>query len=271
MPRSNAELYEEAERHLYGEAVRETEREIADDVFLDGESDQDLDYDRSHEDAEGWDGEPLGLDEIAHRNIEGDDENGFDRPLELRREQELESEVGRLREALSERDSTLDEVLNGPERQAAREAVINENLYQRYGVLATDPDKARAFINDLQGAHQSVEQSRHDRVNAHLELARERYGAEDFDRAFAQITSLDPNSRVAQAIVRDILDARDPGAAIMNFVSRSGPDLGALGLAGARTAPIRGGGGRRGRDIDNDDGGWGRRDVEQDIFDSAFD
>ena len=63
MPKSNAELYEEAEAELYGRAFAESESEVFHDALALPEDDND--GDREFEEMESFDGEPLSLVEHA--------------------------------------------------------------------------------------------------------------------------------------------------------------------------------------------------------------
>ncbi len=59
MPKSNAEVYEEAEAELYGRAFAESESEVFHDALALPEDDND--GDREFEEMESFDGEPLSL------------------------------------------------------------------------------------------------------------------------------------------------------------------------------------------------------------------
>jgi hypothetical protein len=271
MRKTNEEFFEEVERSLIGEAIRQTENEIFDEA-LDAVPDED-DWDHSLEDVEGWDGAALSLDEIA----EGPNDNNFDRPLELRREQELEGEVGQLRQALAERDGQLDEVLNGTERQEALRSQVREQLYQQYGILGTD-DRVDQLVNDIAQQHGRAEALHHDRVGRSLADAHAEFG-EEFEQAYNSVTRMDRSNPAARALVADIWNAPDPGQRMMDLarggvsgLSRGGTDMGALGLSGTRNQM----GGRSGgcgggrRDLASEDSFFGNRDIEEEIFNSAF-
>jgi hypothetical protein len=271
MRKSNEQLYEEAEQALIGEAIRQTENEIVDDAFDDAPDENN--WDHSLEDVEGWDGSPLSIDEIA----EGPTDDNYDRPLELRREQQLESEVGQLRQAIAERDGQLDEVLNGAERQEALRAQVREGLFQRYGVLGVD-ERVDQLVNDIAQQHGRAEALHHDRVGRSLADAHAEHGS-DFEEAFRSISSMDARNPTARALVADVWNSPNPGERLMQLHSngvgglhRGGTDMGALGLAGVRNSAGRGGRGGGGRrDLSQEFDGFGNSDIEQEIADSVWD
>jgi hypothetical protein len=278
MGRSNAERYEEAERELEAIAVRETEQEVFDDAL--GLAPDDNAGPGEEEWTEGWDGEPLSDEELLHQATDGFDENGNDRPLEMRREQELERDNEQLRQEREELAQRIDTLENGEERQAARASQLRDEFFNRYGFLPTDDSRADRFFNDLASQQQQVASVHQDRINRSFEDVREEHGA-DFDTAFRSMTSMDPNNPTARALIQDVVNAPNPGERLMQLhhngvhggLSRNGMNP-ALGLAGARVRPSGGGGGRRmpsSSDLADADGGFGHSAIEQSIADSVWD
>ncbi len=95
---------------------------------------------------------------------------------------------------------------------------------------------------------------------------------------------MDTSNPTARALIADVLGAPNPGERMMQLhhngmnagLSRNGLHRD-LGLAGARTAPSRGGGNGGGRrmpessDIADAEGGWGNPSTEDRIANSVWD
>lgn len=267
--RSNAQMYADAEADFTREAIRQTDQEIFDEALGINEDENNGDHDL--ELTEGWDGGELPDEELWERTLNGDEPSGYDRPLEMRREQELESENQTLRQQVAEREARLDEIENGPERHAARQEHFRNALFNSYGILTSDDAGAERLYNTLAAQHASTEALQAERVNGSLAAARERYGA-DFDQAFRSMTSMDPNNPTARSLVQHVLSSRDPGEAVLQLHNNGMAGLSRLGLAGARTFPTGGGrGGRGGRSHADADDFMDRADVEREIADSVWD
>jgi hypothetical protein len=288
MARTNEERYQEAEQFLVREAIRQTEQEIVDDAF--NAIPEEGDGDTSLEEIEGWNGLSLSDEEIAHRNIYGDDDVYFDRPIEGRERDELAAENEQLRAAYSDLQGRVDQVINGPERQEAMRAQARVFLEERYGILGTD-ERIDQLVNDIVAQETRTQGLHEERVNRSMSDAHAQYGSE-FEEAFRSITSMDKSNPTARALAADVFNAPDPGERLM-ALHRNGINGGLSRDGGGRRdafsetygymgerAPVRSGrGGGRSAASQLDDSyargtrvgdGFGDRDVEQDIFESAF-
>src|SRR5215831_84911 len=157
MRKTNAELYEEAERELYGRAVRETQQEIFDDVM--DLVPEENDGDRELEELESWDGETLSLQEHA-ASMAGHElsEHGYDRPLRMQEDLDLVQENEQLREAYDDLRGRVDAAINGP---AAREAVqqrFRDQMFEQFGVLGTDDAKTEMLRSALEAVSAGASQ-----------------------------------------------------------------------------------------------------------------
>jgi hypothetical protein len=96
-------------------AVRETDEEIFDEA-----TGTERDYNAGefldeNSEVEGWDGESLGIEEVAHGNLFGRGDTNNDRPIEMQDMQALEAENQQLRAAIA----SLDKEINDYVRAAA--------------------------------------------------------------------------------------------------------------------------------------------------------
>jgi len=265
MAHANAELYEMAEREFRRLAIAETEQEIVDSAFRNAPDDNDGDM--SLEESEGWDGDALSEDEQWETTLNGYDDEHFDRPLEGRQVARQASEIEQLRQALAERNGQLDQVLNGPERQEQARQQFRDQLYERYGMLGVDDARIEALRNDLGAvvAQASAGNAEEARVNRSFAAAIDEYGRADIDDAYQALMRAG-QSGDTQA-VRAVYHSQNPGAALMNWRHGGGlnPDL---GLGGARSHAGRSRGG--GRDLAQEDNGFGNRSIEEEIAASAW-
>jgi DNA-binding FrmR family transcriptional regulator len=218
--------------------------------------------DRSLEDAEGWDGRPLPLAEIAASN----QFDGIDRPLEMERDARLaakDGEISRLKNELIERHLR-------PEREAREQAQREADIVELY-------DKPHAALDHIAGQNRLISTLTENHVNSHMERAHREHGAE-FEAAYRDLTSLDPKDPLHRQLVQRIAYSRDPGAALMEWhgsgrdsdggESRAGRTAGNFwvppsrgGRRGAAPPPLRGS--RRGAE-QND-----ASDPEAEIFNDA--
>jgi hypothetical protein len=156
------------------------------------------------EEVEGADGLPLSFEEIAHRNLYGDDENNFDRPLQMA------DEEARHEERMAIERQMLNQMARGQaEQDAARfeqrkQAIIPEVLAQ--------PER---MVDHALALERQVESQRATYVNLSLERGHEQYG-EDFER-YQKLTSLDSDNPTHRSLVQSIYLADDPTAALMNW------------------------------------------------------
>jgi hypothetical protein len=278
MRMSSEDFWEANERAMVRDAIRDTENEIARDAFDLPDPDDNPD-DLELFDVEGWDGEPLSDLEIAHRNIYGDDPNNFDRQVALAADRELMGENERLQQELEQTREAFDREFNAPERRAALEANLRDQLYRQYGVLPTDDAGVTRLLSDLTAQQNQIHALNEDRINSSMSTAHDRYGAE-FEAGFAALSRASKGGdRTAQMFVSDIMNSADPGERLMEISrytseprggGRGGPYMPSLNSGtnyGARASPARG---RSDRDLADDYSGWGSEDAERDIFESVF-
>jgi hypothetical protein len=256
-------------------AVEETEWEIAADANgvdvneLPGYPFAPAD-DRTPEMVEGWDG-ALSDEEIAHRNIYGDHngETVTDRPLELAEElsykhiaDQKDAELAQLREHIAQLETLADPGAQQRAAQAREDMIAN---------MIANPEQTLAYIGELQ---QRVQQQGENRVNASMTAAHREHGR-DFEAAYRDLTSLDPQSPLARATVQEIINSPDPGRALLQWHggSRSGGRMPPF-MAGSRGRGVNPpslntatrGGRSREPDLADMDGGWGNEAIEDDIM-----
>jgi hypothetical protein len=265
---------------LIGLAVRDTANEIF--AYAMGEDEDEAEYNEQLVDAgsqaEGWDGQSLGIEEIAARTIYGDHDNNFDRPLEMAEEIAGGALIRQMQETIVAQNNYIDEHIDGPQRQAAHAAhrdQVREHLYARYGLAAIDDAQLDRFITDTQGAAAQTERLQDARVNASMTAAHGRYGR-DFEDAFNDITSMDTSHPFARSIVQHVVGSADPGEAVMNWHDNATVQGLGAGRPPPFLAPSSGryqqpASPRRSRPEADDGAGWGDRAIEADVFASAFD
>jgi hypothetical protein len=257
--------------------VRDTDREIMaealGDVEQSGYENQMVD-DLSQ--AEGWDGEDLPIEEVAHRNIYGDTGTNFDRPIEMDTEVTL---ANKLQQAERERDAyaaAWNQAVAQPQIEAAHaqhREEVRKNLYDQYGIVDSyDDAKLDRFINDYGASVRHAQALQENRMEASLQHAAQKYG-QDFQDAYNDVTSMNPNSPLARDIIQTAMATSDPGEAIMEL--HNNQLVRALGRTPSPPFMPQGYGpphaSRPVRPSDRMEGGWGDADVERDVFDSAFD
>jgi hypothetical protein len=262
-----ANAVRESEQEIFHEAVDGQEPDVAGDRQIVAEGSA----------VEGWDGRALSQEELAAVNLYGHPENGQDRPVEESEAAALRDQVTHLQQqnaALEQwRQNWIDEPVLEQNRQQIRETARN-NMFERYGIFDDGSDKFDRFINDVTAAQQQTQALQDHRVNSSMQEARERYGA-DFDRTFESIASMRADNPMAQQIARSIVDAPDPGEAVMQWHDSQV----VAGLNGGRSVPFLSQhaaprGAARGRVKADDElsgSGFGQRDVEEDVFRSVWD
>lgn len=243
MPKkSNEELYEEAERELYTEAIRQTDQEIFDDVLNRDPDDNDGNNDLEQmddDDAPTGDEEPTDEEEgeepdeseegEAEESEEGDE--GEDREAGDRRDGRGQERVppSRLREEAASRRAAEAEA----RELRARLEALERNQRPPPQQQPEQPQRPDIFADPEGWERQTraeIENSIATRyVNASLADARDEHG-EKFDEAFKAITSLDPRNPADQATVVQIYNSPNPGKALMRWHERQqlvreiGPD-----------------------------------------------
>jgi hypothetical protein len=259
-------------------AIRDTEKEVFWSAVT-GDDDGGGTNNQMVEDlsqAEGWDGDDLPIEEIAHRTMQGDIGTNFDRPIAMENEVSLASENAALREQNARLTNAYNEHVAAPQREAALQAQreqVRQTLQDKYGLydLAYDePHKLDAFIRNEVEKQQLVQAHKADHINKSLAEAHHRYG-DEFEERWAGFTS-QPVDAMSHAAAMRIANAENPGEAFMQITespfTRPAPFLPAsspyrhLGPSPRQS---------RARAPRDNMGGWGDAAVEDDVFRSAFD
>ena len=127
---------------------------------------------KMHSQVEGWDGRPLPLAEIAERNLNGDRQDGWDRPLELANMEQAAGHIENLQQQLSAERGINADLLGGgmpsnvdrawnAEMAAAHQRLENSGMWDQ-------ADRQRMIDNHLST-----------QVNNQVQLGQAKYG-EDF-------------------------------------------------------------------------------------------
>jgi hypothetical protein len=251
------------------QAVHNTENEIMDFVF---DTDRDSPENFTDDDVEdleldqieGWNGLPLDDSEIAARNLFGDHEEGFDRPLQMAEEQDRHEAMMASNQQLLDQLAQAQTVRDQEVYEQRKAAVIPQLLEQPERVV----DWAVARDQELTQLRQQVDESR---VNNSLQYAHHQHG-EQFERAYGELTSL-PKTDANKALVQEIWNDPNPGDALMQWHGdkrssgrsrRSGLDLPSLNSRTAAATRSRGSEDRSG--WSDNTTSWGGLDEEEDIF-----
>jgi len=196
--------------------VRDTEREVfefgaeADQPLLNDDDIADLDLDE----VEGWDGEALGIDEIAAAAA-GADPNNNDRPLRLQDELDATRELIELDKALLAQGQQFEDA-----EQAAKWAEQRKQL----AFELIDEPKGEAAIDRIVQQQNQIAILEDTVLNQHLNHTAERYGRDRFNTAYNNLlASHNPNNPRDVAYIRnEILGADDPGLAILEWHESGG-------------------------------------------------
>jgi hypothetical protein len=234
-------------------------------------SDDDTDEDFSS--PAGWDGDPLSDDELIERTAYDDPDNGFDRPAQLAEDERYGSEIASRDELISEYEKQI-AALRMQADPGYQQRMQNQRDEVLYGIVAK-PEEALQHISGLHAQNAALIASR---VEASMGAAHHEHGAE-FEKAYKNITSMDPGNTAARNLVQSIYNDRDPGRALMDWHQVSGGNtpraMGAGTLRGISLPSLNsatgGGGGQRsarsgGHAEGWGDGGFGSDGEEADIF-----
>jgi hypothetical protein len=227
MARSSiSDLVASTEAEIFSHAAEADEALLTDDDI----ADEDLD------EVEGWNGEPLFLEEIAAAAAQADPNNN-DRPLALRTEQEQTAELIALDKAI---------LAQGQQFEADRKAMEWAEKRRELSYELLLPEK-EAAIDQIVQQRQEIDRLNEARLNDHLNVTAERYGKERFEAAHNYLTSL-PVNNVTRALVREIIESPDPGAAIIDFYEGGGGSGGGSRMPPSLNSqtPAAGRGGRGG-------------------------
>ncbi len=241
------------------DAIIGTEREVFGDAFDKEELTLDETGDRSIEAmGEGLEGQKEPEDEDEEADEESEAKEGEEEKSEETSETKVEEKTeeaaheaqgrvpsGRLREeaektraAQAERDALKAQL--DAEKTAAQRAIAELNAKfegfiasQRQQTLQPKPEEATpdlfedptAFINHLQKGFDAKlaavnQQIKDQRINISMELSRTRHG-ETFDAAFGALKSLDANNPDNRQLVQRLIDAPNPGEAVVTWHKRN--------------------------------------------------
>jgi hypothetical protein len=237
--------------------------------------------DEDPEAIEGWDGEALSDAEQFETAINGFPDGNFDRPLQLAESERYESELEAMRqqnEAMQQQLAELQQRAD-PGRQQRQAQQREELIYQ----MIADPERA---VQHMAGLHAQNEAMVASRVNASLGAAHRDHGR-DFEAAYQNLTSLDPNNQAARNLVQSIYSSDDPGKTLMEWHEMTGGQAPPRAVGGGHSrgimpslnsgtpASYRGErSASRGRSdgwpVGNDESGYADDTTERDIMESAF-
>lgn len=235
MPKkSNAEFYEEQERELYGEAIRQTDQEIFDDALNRTPDDNDGDNDLEQMDD---DDAPTGDEDDADPDEEGDEpaeseegdgegEEGEGDEPEPEPQDRHNVPPGRLREATAARraaEAERDAALARNREIEVRLQNLERSGNRQQGQQQAPPQRPDMF-SDPEGWEKTVRSEIENTittryVNASLSEAHEEHG-EKFQQAFQALTSLDPRDPTNRATVEQIYNSPNPGRSVMRWHQR---------------------------------------------------
>jgi hypothetical protein len=265
---------------VYDSTIRQMVADTEKEVFWEGIGEQEpTDHENQLVDElsqpEGWDGDDLGIEEIAARTMDGDNPQNFDRPVQMDNEITLSN---KLAAAEQQRDAALhlyDEHVAAPTRELQRTAhreQVRQNLENQYGMFGFDDAKLDQFIADHSASVQHAQALQSARIEASMAAAHQKYG-DDFLDAYNDLTAMKPDSALARDIVQTMVSTSDPGEALMQLHGNS--LVRALGPSRSPPFMPRSWGpphaSRPTRSSAAMDAGWGDQQTEQDVFNSAFD
>ena len=262
------QMIADTEKEIFDEAVGNIERDDSEDQLVDELSQ-----------AEAWDGSDLPIEEVAHRNMYGDTDTNYDRPIAMQNELSLAAENQELRDALAQSNTYINHHIARPAlelMQQGRREQFRQDL-QRAGLYDLDGDDAKIdqliATNDRMQQHAQALEA--ERANASMAAAHQRYG-KDFEDAHADLTHMDVNSPLARELVRQVWVSADPGEKLMEM-AHNNPIVQGLGPSSPPPflprfhSPIPPRMLRPTRPSAALDAGWGDAETEADVFNSAFD
>jgi hypothetical protein len=254
--------------------IEDTEREIFEDAT--GGTGWNLGNEELDElsQTDAWDGGTLSDAEQFERAINGDLPSGFDRPIELAEERSAKTEVEELRAQLAAQQQQFVELLgSNPEVQARLQQQQVQRREALWDVVVDDAkiDQHLAYIDQLQQQNQTHQMNR---INASMASAHREHGV-DFENAYRAVTAMDQKSAIARGIVNDIINAPDPGEAMMalagsDVVQSLGRGRGVNPPFMPQNSTPRGRAPMSYRDIESTDSGYGNEAVEDAIFKAAI-
>jgi hypothetical protein len=189
------------------DALAETDSLLMADAL--GDEPPEMNGDRSAEEVSGWDGQPLGLDEIAATNLSGFQVT--DRPLQTQHDVELstlEQEIAQLHAYNQQLRELAD-----PQYQARMHAERERQI----GDMYTNPD---AVLDEMNRLRHQAQNSTYEALGVNLQAAHRLHGR-DFEKAYGALTSLDARNEIDRRLVQNIMSQPDPGRAVMQWYARS--------------------------------------------------
>jgi hypothetical protein len=249
--------WERAEREALNEAVAQTDREIADSVFYNGSDENDRNSNRQIvndlSQSEDWEGNDVSDDELI-RETTGEIPAGMAGMVPTRADDALMEENAALRRHISEMQENLPEpepVDMFADPQGFREQLIEDVTQGRlprglnYGQnpnpepdMFADPQGHTAWVINEAARRSGVAEHESSRVNASMQHAHQRHGA-DFEQAYTDIIEAAQRDPRARAAVQGIWDSPDPGNALMHtWSAMAGSNFATQRFGGAPFAPM---------------------------------
>jgi len=156
------ELDEDLDRDI-ARMIEDTEKEIFEDAT--GGTGWNLGNEALDELAQtdAWDGDSLSDEEQFARNLYGDLESGYDRPLALQEEFQAQAENEQLRAQLVQREQELAQIKQGPEFQAQLAAHQQDRRMALLDIAMDDAktDAHLAYLDALRQCRHGAVQRKH--------------------------------------------------------------------------------------------------------------
>ena len=206
-------------------------------------------------DVEGWDGRKLPLAEIAERNLTGDRQDGWDRPLEIADMEDAAEKMDVLQSQNAEQGRVIDSLLTGgapSDIDRAWNATIAQEHQRLENTGMVDPaERNAAILGKIHHMH---------------EVAEARHGNEFSERFNALVQDAGRSPTHLQYLKGIILD-RNLGPGVMRY----GPPRQQQQSERRQQQPRQQQTDRHQEmALEDQYGGWGNQDVERDIMYSAF-
>jgi hypothetical protein len=166
------------------------------------------------------------MTDIAHTNLHGYPDSGFDRPVAMQEELSQQAEIEQLRAQLDETNRLYNQYVAQPllsEQQARQRDSVRSALQTHYGLADVEGDAGMdRFINDFQVQQQYTKALEEKRVNDSFERAAQEFGPE-FHKALGDMTAMDPRSQLARELVSAVYNSVDPKDAVMRLHGDAAP------------------------------------------------
>lgn len=231
MPKTNEELYEEAERQLIGEAIAETEQEIHDSAFDNAPDDNDGDTSLEEMDSDDvvdddigdQEGDEFEAEDEDDREPTSEEKDQDQAPVQTERVERSRIPPERLRaEADARRTAEAEREAARAELRELRARIEAQERFQRQPQQPQQqqPQGPDMFADPDGWANAQRQQIRNEfrteMVNASFADAAEQHGGK-FDEAWKSINSLNPQNPADLATAQSIWNAPNPGRALMKW------------------------------------------------------